>query len=118
MICRTSFDRALVVADGMLGFNMKWAPDTATETHFVSLIQLASATQCVLVGTAFFNIIDVGAYELLDLPDSLWNMLADDDLTYVTWNQAGLRKKFNQTFQLDANSINMIDVQASPLSVK
>jgi hypothetical protein len=109
------YDRVLAVADGMLGFNMKWTPDSATQSSYVSLIQLASATRCVLVGTSFYDVIEEEDNELLDLPGSLWDMLVDDRFTYVTWNQAVLRWKFNQSFGLDFNSIKMIDVEARPL---
>lgn len=102
-------------ADGMLGLNMKWVPDSASHTHFASLIQLASATRCVVIGTSFFPRLQKEDYELLDLPVSLWNMLVDDRFTYVTWNWGTLRRKFNESFELCADGISIVDVQASPL---
>lgn len=98
----------------MLGLNMKWVPDLASETNFASLIQRASATRCVLIGISFFPIVEKADYELLDMAASLWNMLVDDRFTYVTWNWGNLRRKFHDSFELNPDGINIIDVQARP----
>lgn len=48
---------------------------------------------------------------MLDLPACLWNMLVNDDYTYLVWKWQPQRRKLWDTFELDPDCINVVDVE-------
>jgi hypothetical protein len=64
--------------DGIIGVDLEWRPDDGpTKDSKVALIQLASATVCVLIRCKFFND---------KLPSSLASFFADSSCTFVAFS--------------------------------
>lgn len=100
-----------VSSDGVFGLNVQWVPDTASQTNYAALITLASSSRCVLIRTRCFSEINVDGDWMLDLPASLWNMLVNDNYTYIVWKCEPQRRKLLDTFELNADHISIIDVE-------